>query len=439
MLIQKIIKFGTYIATRTCRRNICKTLRPQRPSRRWKSKRRETVARVAAAAVARQWLGLICGIEVTGWVQSIDDVVAENTTGRLKRALIEQTPVRCPDDAAAQRMIKLIESTRSQGDTIGGRVNAQATGVPSGWGSPVLTNSADEAKACLSLPACKGFEIGSGFLSTTMLGSEHNDPIKPEGATLDNEKISPVVFWVALLQALPLDIVPSSRFQPSSSPNPQSQQRASRLNIHQPGAMTHASFPELCHSSKPQFCSPSRITHYDNRCVYLKSTTSWLRVQSLTPTLRGCMTMLCHKPLGLPALPQPLHSPSEYRPSNPHSARHVHHIDNGKRPALSVAHQRLLKHPHRYTPPKLRRRVCKHHRKWQVHPDKTWPRFQNQDPDRQPSNNSMRQRLHHHDSLAPTASVEVAPSKSAHHRSNRCISWRLSSRPRPTSEAAAHV
>ena len=125
---------------------------------------RETVARVAAAAVARQWLGLIYGIEVTGWVQSIGDVVAENTTGRLKRALIEQTPVRCPDDAAAQRMIKLIESTRSQGDTIGGRVNAQATGVPSGWGSPVFDKlEADLAKACLSLPACKGLKSAADF------------------------------------------------------------------------------------------------------------------------------------------------------------------------------------------------------------------------------------------------------------------------------------
>src|SRR5207237_4534169 len=92
---------------------------------------------------------------------------------------VESNIVRCPDEAAAEKMIGLIEKMRKAGNTVGGIVEGVARGVPPGWGEPVFDRlEADLAKAMMSLPASKGFEIGSGFGGTLMTGLEHNDPFR---------------------------------------------------------------------------------------------------------------------------------------------------------------------------------------------------------------------------------------------------------------------
>ena len=138
---------------------------------------RETVARVAAGAIAKQVLAGL-GVSVLGWTAAIGDVVYEGEPAGLDE--VEANPVRCPDPELAARMEARIKSVRSQGDTCGGVVRCVARGVPAGWGDPVFDKlEADLAKALLSLPACKGFESGSGFAGTRMIGSEHNDLFVP--------------------------------------------------------------------------------------------------------------------------------------------------------------------------------------------------------------------------------------------------------------------
>jgi chorismate synthase len=140
---------------------------------------RETVARVAAGAVAKQLLATQ-GVEILAWVDEVGELAASVDAAAVTMAQIEETPVRCPDPAAAAAMIERIEQVRKAGDSIGGVVRAVARGVPAGWGEPVFDKlDADLAKAMLSLPAVKGFEIGSGFAGTRMLGSQHNDAFVP--------------------------------------------------------------------------------------------------------------------------------------------------------------------------------------------------------------------------------------------------------------------
>ena len=92
---------------------------------------------------------------------------------------VEKNTVRCPDATAAKKMASLIEQVRVDGDSIGGVIECVARGIPPGLGEPVFDKlEADLAKAMLSIPATKGFEIGSGFTATRMRGSEHNDPFE---------------------------------------------------------------------------------------------------------------------------------------------------------------------------------------------------------------------------------------------------------------------
>ncbi|MCP4809554.1 MAG: chorismate synthase [Proteobacteria bacterium] len=138
---------------------------------------RETVARVAAGAIAKQVLATF-GVEILAWTQAIGDLSTDVVPASL--AQVEANDVRCPDEDAAAAMELRIKSVRAAGDTIGGVVCGVARGVPAGWGDPVFDKlEADLAKAMLSLPACKGFESGSGFAGTTMRGSEHNDLFEP--------------------------------------------------------------------------------------------------------------------------------------------------------------------------------------------------------------------------------------------------------------------
>lgn len=141
---------------------------------------RETVARVAAGAIARQVLAA-AGIEVVAWVQRVANVEAgEIDEVSVTRSDVDSTAVRCPDAAPAARMEAEILDARRNGDTVGGVIGCVARGVPAGLGSPVFDKlEADLAKAMLSLPAAKGFESGSGYGGTRLRGSEHNDAFVP--------------------------------------------------------------------------------------------------------------------------------------------------------------------------------------------------------------------------------------------------------------------
>ncbi len=145
-----------------------------------RSSARETIGRVAAGAIAKQVLAKF-GVEVLAWVEKVHHLttVVDPTTVTL--AQIEANPLRCPNPKAAEEMIAHIEAIRKQGNSVGGVIGAVARGVPAGWGEPVFDKlEADLAKAVMSLPACKAFEVGSGFGGTDLTGLEHNDAYRAE-------------------------------------------------------------------------------------------------------------------------------------------------------------------------------------------------------------------------------------------------------------------
>ncbi|MBJ18945.1 MAG: chorismate synthase [bacterium] len=138
---------------------------------------RETIGRVAAGAIARKLLIEGAGIEVLAWVRRVQAIDSKVDPESVTLAEIDANEVRCPDSDAAQEMYQLIDSMRRQGDSVGGVIECIARNVPTGLGDPVFDKlEADLAKALMSLPAAKGFEIGSGFGGTSLTGSEHNDP-----------------------------------------------------------------------------------------------------------------------------------------------------------------------------------------------------------------------------------------------------------------------
>ena len=138
---------------------------------------RETIGRVAAGVLARKALAAAGAIDIVAWVQRVQDLEVDVDTTKVTREAVESNIVRCPDAATATQMIALIDGARKAGDSLGGVVEAVARGVPPGLGEPVFDKlDADLAKAMLSLPAAKGFEIGSGFAGTHLTGSQHNDP-----------------------------------------------------------------------------------------------------------------------------------------------------------------------------------------------------------------------------------------------------------------------
>ena len=136
---------------------------------------RETIGRVAAGAIAQQILRSF-GVEIVAYVTAVQAITAITDPATVTREQVDSNIVRCPDSATAESMISLIEQVRKDGDSIGGVVECVARGVPAGWGEPVFDKlEADLGKAMLSLPACKGFEVGSGFAMTQRRGSEVND------------------------------------------------------------------------------------------------------------------------------------------------------------------------------------------------------------------------------------------------------------------------
>ena len=143
---------------------------------------RETIGRVAAGAIARKILHQTLGVEVLAFVRRVRGLEADIDPDEVTRDQIESNIVRCPDSKIADQMIEQIEQARKDGDSLGGVVEAVARNVPPGLGEPVFDKlEANLGKAILSLPACKGFEIGSGFAGTKLTGSSHNDPFYNDG------------------------------------------------------------------------------------------------------------------------------------------------------------------------------------------------------------------------------------------------------------------
>jgi len=144
---------------------------------------RETIGRVAAAAVAEQVLErVIPGFRVVAWVDSVKGLEAQVTdpTG-VTRDLVDSHPLRCPDEDRREAMERLIIEARKASDTVGGTIACAVSGLPAGLGEPVFDKlEAELARAMLSLPASKGFEVGLGFRSTLLYGSEHNDAFVPK-------------------------------------------------------------------------------------------------------------------------------------------------------------------------------------------------------------------------------------------------------------------
>lgn len=139
---------------------------------------RETIGRVAAGAVAEIYLKKAFEVRIVAWVSSVGEVVAPDPDiSDLSRQEIDGNAVRCPDANASDKMQALIHEVKADSDSIGGIVSCACINVPPGWGEPVFDKlEAKLAQAMLSIPASKGFEIGSGFGGSRMRGSAHNDP-----------------------------------------------------------------------------------------------------------------------------------------------------------------------------------------------------------------------------------------------------------------------
>ena len=141
-----------------------------------RSSARETIGRVAAGAIAKKILKQVAGVEIIGYVKRIKDLEGVIDPNTVTLDQVESNMVRCPDTDCSDRMIDLIEQIGRAGDSVGGVVECVARHVPKGLGAPVFDKlEADLAKGVMSLPASKGFEIGSGFGGTLLTGIEHND------------------------------------------------------------------------------------------------------------------------------------------------------------------------------------------------------------------------------------------------------------------------
>jgi chorismate synthase len=147
---------------------------------------RETIGRVVAGVVAQKVLrSFYPKIDIVAYVMQVHELAAKIDRSKVKMSDVDANIVRCPDKTAAKKMVSLIEKTRAEGDSLGGVIECVVRNAPVGLGEPVFDKlEADLAKAMLSLPATKGFEIGSGFSSTRMRGSEHNDPFEMRGGKI---------------------------------------------------------------------------------------------------------------------------------------------------------------------------------------------------------------------------------------------------------------
>ena len=141
-----------------------------------RSSARETIGRVAAGAIAKKILAQIAGVEIVAYVKRIQNLEAIIDQNTVTLEQVESNIVRCPNSETAKKMIDLIDQARKDKDSLGGVVECVVRNLPKGLGEPVFDKlEADLAKGIMSLPATKGFEIGSGFAGTTLTGSQHND------------------------------------------------------------------------------------------------------------------------------------------------------------------------------------------------------------------------------------------------------------------------
>jgi chorismate synthase len=148
-----------------------------------RSSARETIGRVAAGAIAEKILKEWYGTEIVAWVSAAGEHDAPDlqNTG-LTREQVDGNIMRCPDAASAEAMITSVKACRDAGDSMGGIVTCECRNIPVGLGEPVFEKlEASLAQAMMSIPATKGFEIGSGFAGVRMRGSEHNDPFVQKG------------------------------------------------------------------------------------------------------------------------------------------------------------------------------------------------------------------------------------------------------------------
>ena len=146
---------------------------------------RETIGRVAAGAIAKKILAREFGAEIVGYVKQVWQLYADIDPSTVTQEDVESNIARCPDQDMAVQMIERIKEARRDGDSLGGVVECVARGIPVGLGEPVFDKlEADLAKSVLSMPACKGFEVGSGFGGTTLTGSQHNDPFYSDGGRI---------------------------------------------------------------------------------------------------------------------------------------------------------------------------------------------------------------------------------------------------------------
>lgn len=140
---------------------------------------RITLGRVAAGAIAKK---ILKKIAIVAYVQRVMDVEALVDQRKVTQKQVEKNIVRCPDTDAAIEMIALITDAKKNGDSLGGVIECVVRNLPAGLGEPEFDKlDADLAKICMSIPATKGFEIGSGFQGTYLYGSEHNDPFTMKG------------------------------------------------------------------------------------------------------------------------------------------------------------------------------------------------------------------------------------------------------------------
>jgi len=151
-----------------------------------RSSARETIGRVAAGAMAEKFLFELYNVDIIAWISSVGTVQAPDVDiSQITRADVDQHIVRCPHPSTAEKMQAAIEAAKEAKDSIGGVVSCVCRGVPAGWGEPVFDKvEAKLAQAMLSIPATKGFEVGSGFAGTRMRGSVHNDPFVVKGDRL---------------------------------------------------------------------------------------------------------------------------------------------------------------------------------------------------------------------------------------------------------------
>lgn len=140
---------------------------------------RETIGRVAAGAIAQKILNQCCGLSLIAYVERVGPLRIQKTFDLPWPSFeaIEASPIRCPYPEHSKTMESLIGQAKAEGDSVGGAIVCRAKGLAKGWGEPVFDKlQAELAKAMLSLPAAKSFEIGSGIEGTYLKGSEHNDP-----------------------------------------------------------------------------------------------------------------------------------------------------------------------------------------------------------------------------------------------------------------------